>query len=135
MRAQIIRGTTTDGEVHPNMAHHRIARLPSRMVRDALASLAVVITAVAAAPAIDANAATPTGRWSGSGHGNHNFVGHIGNGKFNKNNFSINSPTFVRGSQEISNQNIGGQNPTQAVLCKRKFRHCRVVQRIVTWDP
>lgn len=118
------------------MARYRTASAPGHMVRGTLASLAVVISAVTVSPVTDANAAmTPTGGWFDSGHGNSGAVDHNGNGKFNKNNFSVNSPSFPRGNQHIFNQNIGGQNPTQAALCKKKFRHCKILQRLVTSYP
>ena len=122
-----IRGTN-DGEVQRDMANHRTARLLTRMIRDTLASVAVVVATVSASPVIDADAAmTPTRGWS---DGSDSSVSHNGNGKFNRNNFSVNSPSFPRGNQHIFNQNIGGQNPSQAALCKRKFRHCKIVQRL-----
>jgi hypothetical protein len=118
-----------DGEVHRDMANPRTARLPSRVVRDTLISVAVVVATVTASPMTDANAAmTPTRGWWPDGPDS--SVSHNGNGKFNKNNFSVNSPSYPRGNQHIFNQNIGGQNPTQAVLCKKKFRHCKIVQRL-----
>ena len=121
-----------DGEVYRDMANHRTARLPRRMVRDTLTSVAVVVATVTAAPMTDVNAAmTPTRGWS---DGPDSSVSHNGNGKFNKNNFSVNSPSFPRGNQHIFNQNIGGQNSTQAALCKKKFRHCKIVQRLIV-DP
>jgi hypothetical protein len=117
------------------MAYHCTAKVPGRMVRDTLVSLAVVIAAVAS-PLTYADAAmTPTGRIFGSNDGNRNNFEHNGNGKFIRNNFSVNSPTFAKGNQHLFNQNVGGINPTQNAICKKKFRHCKNIQRLVIVDP
>ena len=91
-----------------------------------LASAALAVTVVVAAPMTDAGAAVARGGSSGGG----GSVNHSENGRFNKNNFAVNSPSFVRGSQNIFNQNIGGRNPTQAAFCKKRFHHCKIVQRL-----
>lgn len=119
----------TDGEVHRDMVHPT-AGLSRRTAPAAL--ILAVVTTVTSAPLADADAATvPAGEWPGDGI----VVTHNGNGKLNKNDFSVNSPSNIRGIQNLSSQNIGGQNLTQHALCKRKFRHCRIVQRLVAVDP
>jgi hypothetical protein len=60
--------------------------------------------------------------------------GNSGNGKFNKNSLSINSPNFLHGIQNIQNTTVSGTTPTQAAICKKKFRHCRITQRLIV-DP
>lgn len=101
--------------------------------------LAVLLLAVAGAvagvgPAADASAVPRQVASALQSDGWGTFFTNSGNGKFIKNSFSIESPTVQRGIQNISNTAIGGRNPTQAAFCKRKFRHCRIVQRIVD-DP
>lgn len=106
------------------------------MARGTLVAAATVV-AVALAPATGANAAmTPTGGGgSGDTHGNTSVISDVGNGKFNKNSFSVSSPSFIHGHQNITNQNIGGQTATQNAMCRKKFRHCRINQRMIVRDP
>jgi hypothetical protein len=59
---------------------------------------------------------------------------HIGNGQGNRNAVSIHRPDFSTGAQHISNQNIGGWNATQNSFCKKKVKHCHIVERI-GWAP
>lgn len=54
----------------------------------------------------------------------------VGNGKLNRNNVSVNTVKFIRGIQQITTHNIGGITGAQASFCKRKTRHCHIVQRI-----
>ena len=53
-----------------------------------------------------------------------------GNGRHNKNSISVNSPQFNHGIQHITNTNASGFAANQAAFCKRKFRHCRINQRL-----
>lgn len=66
-------------------------------------------------------------------HSGDRFI--TGNGKFNKNLLSVRSPDFTHGIQHIVYTDIGGITNTQASFCKRKFRHCRMVQRLNVFDP
>jgi hypothetical protein len=75
------------------------------------------MTGVAAAIAAFLAASLPS-----SVHADHN-----GNGSFNHNAFSINSPTTNRGRQIGSNANAGGINSTRNAFCK-KVRLCRIHQ-------
>lgn len=52
-----------------------------------------------------------------------------GDGKHNKNYMAVNSPTNMRGAQQIS-VSISGKTKTQAAYCKRKARICRISQRM-----
>jgi hypothetical protein len=62
--------------------------------------------------------------------------GHIsqrnGNGKFNKNYSTVNSPTVNRGLQQVSNTNLSGQTNTQVAFCRKKHRVCKISQRLWT---
>lgn len=58
--------------------------------------------------------------------------GGTGNGRNNRNNISVNSPTINRGVQHVNNTNIDGNTITQAAFCKGRFRHCRFNQRAIT---
>jgi K+-transporting ATPase A subunit len=71
----------------------------------------------------------PVAHASAMGH-----FGGNGNGKFNHNSISINSPTNIKGIQNVSNTVVSGSSPTQAALCKKRFHHCRIVQRLIV-DP
>lgn len=51
----------------------------------------------------------------------------IGNGRFNRNAVSINSPSHMTGAQQVSNQNVGGINTVHNALCKRQ-RFCSIRQ-------
>jgi hypothetical protein len=106
------------------------------MARGALVATAIVVP-VALTPATGASAAmTPTGGGgSGSVDGNRSVITRVGNGKFNKNNFAVNSPSFVKGNQHVFNQNVGGQAATQNVICKWRRTHCKINQRMLVRDP
>ncbi|MGI5224519.1 hypothetical protein [Actinoallomurus sp. CA-142502] len=91
---------------------------------------------MALAPPTGANAAmTPTGEGSGHGQWNGGHVSGVGNGKFNKNDLSVNSPSFVNGNQHVFNQNVGGQAATQNVICKWRHTRCKINQRMIVRDP
>lgn len=51
----------------------------------------------------------------------------IGNGSYNHNAVSINSPTRNKGPVATSNANAGGRTSTRAGFCKKK-RHCLIIQ-------
>jgi hypothetical protein len=54
-----------------------------------------------------------------------------GNGKYNNNQITINSPVFNRGIQHSDNGIVNGNIAVQGAICKRKkYRHCRIVQKI-----
>ncbi|MFB9833789.1 hypothetical protein [Actinoallomurus acaciae] len=118
------------------MAHHRTLGPFSRTTRGALVAAATVMAAaLAPAPGVSA-AMTPTGGGgAGSTRGNSSVISHAGNGRFNKNSFDVNDPSVIRGNQNITNQNIGGQTATQNAICKRWFRHCRINERMIVRDP
>ncbi|GLY86813.1 hypothetical protein Airi02_047420 [Actinoallomurus iriomotensis] len=67
--------------------------------------------------------------------GNTSVITRVGNGKFNKNNFAVNSPSFVKGNQHVFNQNVGGQAATQNVICKWRHTRCKINQRMYVRDP
>jgi hypothetical protein len=72
-------------------------------------------------------------RSHGSDHNAHNGTLHQtdGNGKFNNNQLTVNSPVFLRGVQHSANGVINGNIAVQGAICKRKkWRHCRIVQKI-----
>ncbi|MFC4015282.1 hypothetical protein ACFOY2_49280 [Nonomuraea purpurea] len=52
-----------------------------------------------------------------------------GNGKRNKSYMAVNSPTNMRGAQQIS-VSISGKTRTQAAYCKRRARICKISQRM-----
>jgi hypothetical protein len=118
------------------MAHHRTPGPLIWTARGVLVAAATVV-AVALAPATGVSAAmVPAGgSGSGSAQGDSSVISRVGNGKFNKNSFSVNSPSLIRGHQNITNQNIGGQTATQNAICRRWFRHCRINQRMIVRDP
>jgi hypothetical protein len=72
--------------------------------------------------------ASVTGRVAVKVHGHH------GNGRHNKNIFSVHSPSTTHGIQHINNSNIGGYYNSQAALCKKRPRGCRISQKIVALD-
>lgn len=55
---------------------------------------------------------------------------HTGNGRHNRNSVSVNSPSFDRGIQNITNTTAGGNSVAQAAFCKKKVRNCRISQRL-----
>ena len=111
------------------MSHHGSDRPPdhtvSRVGRVTLVLLVVVVI-VGGVP-LRAGAALVS---HGNGHGNGN-----GNGKYNRNSISVNSPEDNHGIQHITNTNAGGIAANQASFCKRKFRHCRINQRLNVFGP
>ncbi|WP_329247102.1 hypothetical protein OG417_52915 [Actinoallomurus sp. NBC_01490] len=123
--------------MHRDMSHHRAPGPFIRMARGALVATAIVAP-VALTPATGASAAlTPTrgGGGAGSADRNHTIISRSGNGKFNKNIFAVNDPSIIRGHQNVSNQNIGGQTATQNAICKWKRTHCKINQRMLVRDP
>jgi hypothetical protein len=60
--------------------------------------------------------------------GRHGDGDDIGNGRFNRNAVTINSPSKLIGDQAVSNANAGGSSPVVNGLCKR-HRHCLIRQR------
>lgn len=109
------------------MKHYRSPGVPKGLT---LISFVIIIAGGSGLLRVDAGAAVitqgppMTARAFGDGHKN-------GNGKFNKNDFSYNSPTIQRGLQNVSNQNIGGNNNTQMSFCsKKKLRFCKITQRL-----
>lgn len=111
------------------MSHHGSDRPPDRAVGGVgrvTLILLVVVVIVGGVP-LRAGAALVS---HGNGNGNGN-----GNGRHNKNSLSINSPQFNRGIQHITNTNASGFAANQAAFCKRKFRHCRINQRLNIFDP
>ncbi|MFJ2030767.1 hypothetical protein [Streptosporangium sp. NPDC087985] len=54
-----------------------------------------------------------------------------GNGRNNKNDSSSNSPTIMRGTQQIS-ISISGRNNIQSAFCKNNASCCKILQRIKT---
>ena len=57
--------------------------------------------------------------------------GHNGNGRHNKTDITVNSPTFNKGIQHTNNGNVGGRYITAKVFCKARRRSCKVIQKIV----
>ena len=106
------------------MSHHGSDRPPSRTVggagRVTLILLGVVVTVGGVPPRAGAALVS-------NGDGN-------GNGRHNKNSITVDSPTSNRGIQHFNNTNVGGSTNTQAAFCKRKFRHCRIAQRLTVFD-
>ncbi len=64
--------------------------------------------------------------------GHHADGNQIGNGRFNRNSVSINSPSRQTGPQQVSNQNVGGISTVHNALCKR-HRYCSIRQKIIFW--
>jgi hypothetical protein len=105
-----------------------------------LTALVIVIMGAETLPAAGANTAVFAPRSTASmwhDHGGSNGPVHdsTGNGSHNRNEVSINSPTFNHGIQHITNTNVSGSTSTQASFCKKRFRFCRIHQRMVVLDP
>lgn len=54
-----------------------------------------------------------------------------GNGKHNYNSFAINSPVSNRGIQHINDAAIGAAAINQNAFCKKRLRHCKIIERLV----
>jgi len=76
----------------------------------------------------DASISSLTGGGSGSGGNN------SGNGRHNRNSFIINSPSSSHDIQHVRNVNVDGNTVTAAAFCKRPVRHCKIVQKLATFD-
>jgi hypothetical protein len=64
---------------------------------------------------------------TGDGQGNNNLIKvSAGNGKFNKTNSTVFSPSVNRGVQQIANTNVSGKTITKAKVfsCRKKHRRC-----------
>jgi hypothetical protein len=121
--------------VHHDTTRHRAPEPLTRTIRG-VPAVAVTVVAGILAPATAASAAlTPTGGGSGSANGNYTVIRRSGNGKLNKNIFAVNDPSLIRGHQNVSNQNIGGQTATQNAICKWRRTHCKISQRMLVRDP
>lgn len=92
----------------------------------ALAALmtGVVMSAQAAAPPGFA-AVAPMQHGSGGGGSNHN-----GNGRANFTNAVANSPSFLRGTQNLA-ITVSTQSVAQVANCQFRPRHCKIRQFIV----
>jgi hypothetical protein len=127
------------------MVHQRTEEQAGRLAVSTLAPAVLTIVMTGAgivSPAGASILATGTGsavavpaRSSDSGNGNGTVNEHSGNGRHNRNSFSINSPEINHGIQHITNTNVSGSTDTQAAFCKRRLRHCRISQRLVVFDP
>jgi hypothetical protein len=95
------------------------------MGRLALVALAVIVSAALAAPPASAQAVAA--RRPGDDHGPVNS--HNGNGTGNNNYLAFNSPTNLDGLQQVA-VNISTITNTQAAFCKKRTRHCKIVQKI-----
>jgi hypothetical protein len=72
-------------------------------------------------------------RSHGSDHNTHNgsLYERVGNGKFNTNQTTVNSPVILRGIQHSANGVVNGNLAVQGAICKRKkWRNCRIIQKI-----
>ncbi|GAB2849996.1 hypothetical protein GCM10027176_61410 [Actinoallomurus bryophytorum] len=107
------------------MSHHGSDGPPERTVGGAgrvTLILLVVVVIVGGVP-LRAGATLVT---DGSGNGN---------GRNNRNSITVNSPEYNHGIQHITNTNASGITNTQASFCKKKFRHCRISQRLNVFGP
>lgn len=52
---------------------------------------------------------------------------HFGNGSHNQNAISFHSPTYINGTQAISNSNAGGRTITRNRFYEKKC-HCKIIQ-------
>lgn len=124
------------------MIRHRRKKQLIRMVVDgrmlALSALVCGISATIApsqaraeGPAIERSARM--GVVTGDHHGGSNRVAvRSGNGKFNKDNSSVLSPTINRGVQQVSNTNVSGRTITQVAFCWKKRHFCKISQRLLS---
>lgn len=111
------------------MVHSPVRKPPARtpvLARRVTVALLVAVVVVGGLPL----RAYADHSHSGSGD---RFI--TGNGKFNENLLSVKSPEFNHGIQHPTITPVGGVNNIQAAFCKRKFRHCRIVQRFNAFDP
>jgi hypothetical protein len=93
--------------------------------RPTLTALMILITGVGVPLQVSANAALVSDNNHGGGITNSS----IGDGKYNANAVTANSPIFDRGFQHIGNNNAGGSSVSQTASCKKKFPVCRISQR------
>jgi hypothetical protein len=54
----------------------------------------------------------------------------LGNGRFNRNSFIIDSPNYSHDVMHIRHVTVGGRTDTAALICKKAARRCVVIQRI-----
>jgi hypothetical protein len=108
------------------MARSQARKPPVRTVKGALRLTLVLLVAVVVVGGVPLTARAALG-FDGGGNV-------VGNGRHNRVALTINSPEFSHGIQHIGNENAGGGNNTQAALCKKKVRRCRISQRLFT-DP
>lgn len=68
-------------------------------------------------------------------HNKHNFANHgrYGNGVHNLNNIAVNSPNFNRGFQHSNDAAVNGSVNKQTALCKKRWRSCKIVQRMAVF--
>jgi hypothetical protein len=107
------------------MIQHPARKPPARRLRLARTATLALLVAVVVVGGLPLRA-----RADGSGD---RFV--AGNGKRNKTFVSSRSPEINHGIQNITNTEVDGIANTQASFCKRRFKHCRIVQRINSFDP
>jgi hypothetical protein len=99
-----------------------------------LTALVIVISGVLASPQASANAlaihqGSLANAITGDGHGSHISL-RSGNGKFNRNYSTVQSPTVNRGFQQVSNTNVSGTTNTQVAFCRKKHRVCKIYQKL-----
>lgn len=122
------------------MAVKNAAESPTRTIRttDCLVITFLAIASLTTMPQIHADAATvpraSTITVHSSNHNDHR--GGFGNGKLNQNQITINSPVFNRGIQHSDNGVINGSVNVQGAICKKKkWRNCKIIQKILNPDP
>jgi hypothetical protein len=93
--------------------------------RPTLTALMILIAGVGAPLQVSANAALV----SDNNHGDGITHSSIGDGKYNSNAVTANSPIFDRGFQHIGNNNAGGSSVSQIASCKKMYPACRISQR------
>jgi hypothetical protein len=59
---------------------------------------------------------------------------HYGSGVNNKNQININSPVTIHGIQHSNDGVINGNLSSQAAICKKRWRNCKIIQK-VEFDP
>ncbi|MEU6722042.1 hypothetical protein ABZ897_62320 [Nonomuraea sp. NPDC046802] len=104
-------------EMTPHFAKNRPIGVVAGAARLTLVTLALVIPGIASLRAADANAMAVHGSL-GWGDGDHK-----------KKYVAVNSPTIMRGAQQVS-VSISDKTRTQASFCKRKVKFCRISQRM-----
>ncbi len=115
---------------------HRYPRgaLTSSLKIGSLVTLAAVLfVGVDALMPFEANAAAPYSGHYSDGWGWPKQI--IGNGKFNRNSVLANSPATSNDVQHLRNANNGGINISGIAMCRRRLRHCKIVQRSVVFVP